>query len=721
MSSAYRPAVWIVTLSFLPTIVRAEDFAAYVRTSPDFQRVRQDRGILLNRWDHWTCMPWRYQWGRPYDDNLATAMKQAGFNGGFCDHEPGRDSDVHERHGFLWYLDHTAGKGVLYLKNVSKDQRAGGTRPVCLVDPDVRVRLIAKVTKAVTAAKAYRTRAAYALDDEISWSTFTAPCRWDSSPPTMAEFAKWLVKRYGSEQAVRDQWGRSASLFGKRMVTPDEFLDLYKRPWPGWNLSALCDGWSYMDSQLLNLVGELVTLANRTDPETPCGFVGGQCPAPYGGYDYAKIARKVQFLEAYDIGCTAEIMRSFNPGNLMPLVQTASPEQRTPKAESFNWYYLAHGNRGVIVWADGWFSPGKDMLSAGPAMKRLANAGRTIVGGQWVNDGVAIYYSHPSIQVSWFIDCEAHGRTWLNRSSSLNNQHASTVAAFWAWTKLLEDARLQYDFVSYADLLTDGLDPQRYRVLVLPRVLALSDQEADAIRDYVRRGGHVVADHLPGLFDQHGRGRAKPVLADLFGNAGAPPVRPGSLFGGVLLTETDPDTYWRANFLPAAKDIWPKCTRANGFVVAQRDQPAFVRRTAGGGSATLLNVSIMEYLKYRAAEPVRANALRGPIVDLFAKAGVMPRLSLMVNRAESRLAEAVYWQNAGRLYVLVVQNPLRFASEYGAGTEDAMPFDAVSLTVQFASPQKDVRDERAGRTLGDGTTFTVEWKRSEAAILSMTR
>lgn len=695
----------------------AEDFAAYVRTSSDFRRVRQDAGILRSRWDRWVCMPWRYEWGRAYDDVLGAAMRKAGFNGGFCDHVPGADADVHERLGFLWYLDHAAGKGDLHLKDVSKGQRQADRRPVCLADEAVRKRLAEKVARAVTAARRYRTRVAYALDDEISWSTFTAPCKWDNDPRTLEAFRRWLAMRYGSRAAVREQWGAYAWLLDQRMATPDDFLDHYGRPWPAWNLSPLCDAWSFMDSQLLNLVGDLVGAANRIDADTPCGFVGGQCPSPYGGFDYARIARKVQFLEAYDIGCTAEIMRSFNPGNLMPLVQTGFADQRTPLSEWFNWYYFAHGNRGIIAWAERWFTPGRDMLAAGPAVRRLADASRAILGGTWVHDGVAIYYSHPSIQVSWFIDCQAHGRTWINRSSSLNNQHASTVAAFWAWAKLLEDARLQYDFVSYADVLENGLDPRRYKVLILSRTLALSDQEAERIREYVRQGGHVIADHLPGRFDQHGRGRNRPALSDLFGGA-AIPVLPDSLFGGRLLAETNPETHWRSNFLHAAVDIWPLCRRANGFVVAQRGEPTFVRATVGEGSATLLNVSIMEYLRYRAREPDRARSLRKPIVDLLTKAGASPRVSLSVAGSDPPLTEAVYWFRDGRLYVLVVQNPLRLAGESGMGDVDTLRFDTVPLTIRFAMPQEGARDERSGRPLADGLEFRVDWKRSEAAMVS---
>ncbi len=52
--------------------------------------------------------------------------------------------------------------------------------------------------------------------------------------------------------------------------------------------------------------------ANGLDPSVPGGFVGGQAPSAYGGYDYAKLAKKVQFVEAYDDGSAPEILRSLS-------------------------------------------------------------------------------------------------------------------------------------------------------------------------------------------------------------------------------------------------------------------------------------------------------------------------------------------------------------------------------------------------------------------------
>jgi hypothetical protein len=61
---------------------------------------------------------------------------------------------------------------------------------------------------------------------------------------------------------------------------------------------------------------------------------------------------------------------------------------------------------------------------------------------------------------------------------------------------MLQDEGLQYNFISYADVVEKGI-PDRYKVLILPAVLCLSDVEAARIRDFCRNGGTVIADYLP--------------------------------------------------------------------------------------------------------------------------------------------------------------------------------------------------------------------------------
>lgn len=704
-----------------------EDFRNYIRNSKDFQRVDQSPSLLLSgRWDHWVLMPYRYQWGREYDMDLAKRLKGAGFNGAVCDGSP-QKAEIHEEMGLLWYLDHAAGKGDLHLRrdNTTRQARLAPLRPVCLADPQVQARLRAKLGGTMSAAKEFRTRVAYALDDEISWSSFTSPCKWDNSLHSLDDFHRWLIERYGRREAVMRQWGPGGEKFWDQMATPDDFQNLYGRPWPEWNLSPWADALSYMDSQLNNLIGDLVIQANAIDSLIPTGIVGGQCPSPYGGYDYAKLMRKIQFLEAYDLGCSAEISRSLNPGNSIPLVKTSFGDPLDPQTIWFCWHHLAHGDRGVIAWAEGWFRqdevPEERVFALGEEIQKLARASERIYGAKWMHDGVAIYYSHPSIQASWFIDCQTHGRTWINRSSSMNNMLASTVGIFWAWAKLLEDARVQYNFYSYADLLEKGLDPQEYKVLILPRTLALSDEEAQELVKYVEAGGHLIADHSSGWFDQHLRGRARPVLDDLFGIEVHPVAGPGQFFGGRILTELDAEKHYRLNFMEAAAMMWDSCRRRDGFVVAERTLPPFKERAAGDGWATLMNISVMEYAFLRTFDFAEAERYRAPIEKLFRRAGVEPWVHVQVKGKRPERTEITYWRKEDRVLVCIVKNPLVLAGKPVFGTEPDISEETVPLTICFASPREDVVDERTGEGLGDGSKFRLSWTIKEAAILSFRR
>ena len=61
----------------------------------------------------------------------------------------------------------------------------------------------------------------------------------------------------------------------------------------------------------------------------------------------------------------------------------------------------------------------------------------------------------------------------------------------------------------------DGVD--RFKVLILPNIAALSDAQCEQLRDYVKRGGSIVATYETSLYDEWGKKRKDFGLADLFG------------------------------------------------------------------------------------------------------------------------------------------------------------------------------------------------------------
>lgn len=97
------------------------------------------------------------------------------------------------------------------------------------------------------------------------------------------------------------------------------------------------------------------------------------------------------------------------------------------------------------------------------------------------------------------------GQRWQERSSGheLGMYHA------------LIEARVPFDMVN--DRLLDAECLKPFKLLILPNVAALSDAQCDQLRQFVSRGGSIVATFETSLYDEQGGRRKDFGLADLFG------------------------------------------------------------------------------------------------------------------------------------------------------------------------------------------------------------
>jgi hypothetical protein len=83
------------------------------------------------------------------------------------------------------------------------------------------------------------------------------------------------------------------------------------------------------------------------------------------------------------------------------------------------------------------------------------------------------------------------------------------------WYQALVEARVPFELVHEG--LLDAEHVNQFRTLILPNVVALSDAQCAQIREFVERGGSVVATHETSLSDELGERRKNFGLADLFG------------------------------------------------------------------------------------------------------------------------------------------------------------------------------------------------------------
>lgn len=106
------------------------------------------------------------------------------------------------------------------------------------------------------------------------------------------------------------------------------------------------------------------------------------------------------------------------------------------------------------------------------------------------------------------------------------------------------EEHLPLNLITELELTAEELD--RYRVLILPNVACLSDEQIATIRQYVERGGGLVATCETSLCDEMGHARADFGLADVFGTsyAGrpqAPLIRPELDANFAVVVD---DSYW---------------------------------------------------------------------------------------------------------------------------------------------------------------------------------
>jgi hypothetical protein len=115
----------------------------------------------------------------------------------------------------------------------------------------------------------------------------------------------------------------------------------------------------------------------------------------------------------------------------------------------------------------------------------------------------------------------------------------------------LIEARIPFEMVH--DRLLDAAHIDPFKTLILPNIAALSNAQCDQLRDFVRRGGSLVATHETSLYDEDGVRRENFGLGDLFGVSFKGQVE-GPMQNSYLRLENDSATGKRHPILAGLED-----------------------------------------------------------------------------------------------------------------------------------------------------------------------
>jgi len=302
------------------------------------------------------------------------------------------------------------------------------------------------------------------------------------------------------------------------------------------------------------------------------------------------------------------------------------------------WQSLLGGNRGYTYYAETWYGKPDGYIYVDVAadlrptsLGRIAAEGvrqirtgidRLVYESRRDDSGIGLHYSRSSEHVA----------------TAWQAIHGGSEAV-----KALDPRRIQFLFfrpalrmtgrsfrsIAYGQIERGMLATGGIKLLILPFSQAVSQSEADQIREFVRNGGVVLADIRPAMSDQHGFTRQAGLLDDVFGVRHEPEwrqyqPREGMVeiaggYDGLRLDET--------RFGPAL--LGPEVELAGAVALGRSgDVPLMLIHKYGRGKAVLLNFTLREL-------GIHAEAV-GQIFDsLFEHCGIGKLMSIDV--------QATYW------------------------------------------------------------------------------
>ncbi|MFH1823877.1 MAG: beta-galactosidase trimerization domain-containing protein [Candidatus Firestonebacteria bacterium] len=673
-------------------------------------------------WDKFVVLVWQYETDVRKDLN---AYRSVNINGFHIDRGSGDKKLVEfsKENNIPYYVDHAADKGYLYLKKVDVDKirkkKEVQIRPNSWKDPKVMEAMKSCLKKNISVTKNGLVLG-YAFDDEISTGAFNNPIETDAHPASIKAYMKYQNNVLGKIKCMNP------------CSYEDVRVKVEKLPLSKWDISKWMVWRSYMDTYFADTLLELTKYANSLDPTTPAGFVGGQCPCAYGGYDYSKLTKVVQWIEAYDIGDTNEILRSFWKKEKTH-VQTWFSNGDIYSASWFLWYYMVHGSRGVIAWPEGWFKNGQPagwLVYMKSTIKEVQEMSKPIldINTEFDADPIAVYYSHPSIQIGWAMDSIVHGSTWPNRSSSLESDNQTQLHNRVAWLNILEDNGYQYDLVSYDELKDENFS-KKYKVLILNRTLALSDKEAKSIEKFVNDGGVVIGDYLVGIFDENGVGRREGILDKLFD---IKRDESKGYFDGKTVTEVNGELY-ENKYIDRLS--YKGAIRWNDIVVPERgtlsrnkhskDKVAsaevIVKNNIGKGKAVYLNLTPLEYNDINKRTSKYGEQWRGIVREILEENGIKSKVKITIKGKEFPVIESIFWKKENTYYLCVVANPTRGATTDSLGKIEGLESGKeATIEMRFTSAVKTIKNLRTNKELKGGENiFKDKWKTYEANVYEL--
>lgn len=308
---------------------------------------------------------------------------------------------------------------------------------------------------------------------------------WDGcfSIHCQREFRNFLKKEYGTLAALNKSWETAFTKWDDVVASTAEEARKMK------SFASWLDHRTFNDRNLANALAKLVKNLKAADRRLIYSLSGTQNTNPWNAWDHYLMTPSLESLNSYPGEQTVQ-QRCFAKGRF-----TNSPWDGYDKKWEISSYMclkaLMDGSSGVSFYGNFTIDPAYNISPGGERLIRAYSpwtngTAEAVMRSTFKSSPVAFHYTPASIKADWFIG--------LDKMRQLGTE---------GFRLLQQDSFLPYDYVAYGQMEKEGV-PARYRVLVLPLSAAMSDKEITAAAEFVRKGGTLVADLMPGYYDQHG-------------------------------------------------------------------------------------------------------------------------------------------------------------------------------------------------------------------------
>ena len=591
-------------------------------------------------------------------------------------------------------------------------------------DPAV-LKNLADIVRASARNKARYNMDYYFVGDEGSLTSYGDAVDFDWNPHTLVEFRTWLQQQYGTLTVLNNTWRTNFSDWNS--VVPYTTEEARKTR----NFAPWADHRTFMEITFARAYQTARDAAIEGDPDAHIAVSGTQATNAYNGADWSRLDRVIDDFLSYDGGNQWDMHRSFAKPNAMIGFWTGYGS-RGLAVQNAIWtaaiHNVLHPN---IFWMYSFLNPdfthsasARDMGKAFSSL-RSEGVGKLLMESVRQQDGIALYFSMPSIHAASILGY--HQRSSDDDDEVADKARLSFSANRDGWVKTVKDLGLQFDFVSSEDVATNGLSNDKYKVVILPLVFALSDQEIKQLELFVARGGVVLADAATGWLDQHCAWQKNDRMNKLFGIATVDSdKRQLKLASGQVRLSSQGIAWGLSRDLSDIRIAETDVNASGGTALLKiGNADAAIVNRSGKGWTIYLNTAWDQYPKQRAAKFGGA-AYRQLVNAVLNRAGIRP--SIQVTSPDGRQltqAQIARYKFGNAEILAIVKENVAIAGVVGQDGvttyNDANLGQVAKQELTIKLPRKFyVADVRAGKNLGFTDTVHSSILVGDALVLALT-